>query len=611
VSAPLLTIRDASVRFEKNYLFEQLSLTICEEDKIALVGRNGAGKTTLIRIVMRECEPESGERLEKPGLSVGYLSQDVSALPRTGTVFDYVSAGLKEENRTEECAYIAERAIHPLGIAPDDLMASLSGGQLRRAALARALAEAPDILLLDEPTNHLDIEAISWLEQYLAGYGGALLCISHDRAFLAGVTNKVFWLDRGKIRVCPKGFGHFEEWSAELLDQEARELHNREKSLAGELEWASRGPKARRKRNVRRLDMAASEKERLEKDQALYRRALKKIKVGKIETEDASRILAEFYRADKAFEANGKRTEILNKFSLKLMKDDRIGMIGRNGSGKTSFLKLLMGELEADAGTVKRAKNMTVSYFEQNATVQKPEITVQEVLCPEGGDYVNALGKERHVRGYLKDFMFDPKDADSPFFSLSGGQKNRLMLAKTLMKPGNLLILDEPTNDLDADTLDNLQEILASYPGALLIVSHDRDFLDRTVNKILSFEGNGVVECYTGGYSDYLAAKKRKSASPALAEAKPKAEEAPAAKRPNPQAGKLSYKVRRELEELPGKIAALEKEISALDEALADPGFYSRNPEGFDHAVRRYAEAKEELDAAETRWLELVEAEKG
>ncbi|MET0156297.1 MAG: ABC-F family ATP-binding cassette domain-containing protein [Rickettsiales bacterium] len=603
--APILSIRDACVRFDKNYLFENLSLTVCEGDKIALVGKNGAGKTTLINVITGKCEPETGERQEKAGLTVGYLSQDILALPRDGTVRAYVLSGMKEENRGEDSAYMIDMAVRPLGLDPEASMATLSGGNIRRAALARALAEQPDILLLDEPTNHLDLETILWLESYLAGYGGALLCISHDRAFLAGVTNRVFWLDRGRLRVCAKGFAHFETWAQELLDNEARELHNREKTLVGELEWANRGVKARRKRNVRRLEMAKEEKDRLERDQASYRKATRRLKIPTVEADEGSRMLAEFYRVDKHFDDR----KILEKFSLKIQITDRIGVIGKNGAGKTTFLRLLTGEEEQDAGKIKRALNLRTSYFEQHAMPPKPHATVKEILCPEGGDYLEAHGKTRHVCGYLKDFMFDPKDAESPFLSLSGGQRNRLMLAKTLAKPGNLLILDEPTNDLDADTLDNLQDIINAYGGGLVIVSHDRDFLDRTVDKIMAFEGEGVVDVYNGGYSDYLAARERAEEA---AKAEEKKQRAPlfasVVKEPvREPAKKLSYTLQREWENLPGEIEKLEREKRDLDVALADGDFYNRDPDGFDKAVKDYDRIKKTLDEKENRWLELEE----
>ena len=606
--APILSIKDACVRFDRDYLFENLSLTVCEGDKIALVGKNGAGKTTLINVITGKCEPEAGERQEKSGLTLGYLSQDILKLPREGTVRQYVVAGMKEENRGEESAYMIDMAVRPLGLDPEAEMATLSGGNLRRAALARALAEEPDILLLDEPTNHLDLETILWLENYLASYSGALLCISHDRAFLAGVTNRVFWLDRGRLRVCGKGFRYFEEWAQELLDNEARELHNREKTLAGEIEWANRGVKARRKRNVRRLEMVSDEKERLEKDKAAYRKATRRLRIPAIDADEGSKILVEFYRVDKIFEAAAGSRRILDKFSLKIQKTDRIGIIGKNGAGKTTFLRLIVGEEEHDAGKIKRAQTLKVSYFQQHAMPPKPQAIVKEILCPEGGEYLEAHGKQRHVCGYLKDFMFNPRDVDTPFLSLSGGQRNRLMLAKTLAKPGNLLILDEPTNDLDADTLDNLQEIIDSYGGALIIVSHDRDFLDKTVDKIMAFDGEGAIQIYNGGYSDYLAAKERETQE-IKKPAKPvNATPEPAKKPASPKnSAKLSYKLQRELDNLPKEIAKLEAEKKALDEKLADAELYNRDPNAFDAAVKDYARVKSTLDEKELRWLELDE----
>lgn len=618
----LLSVKEASVRFGKEELFQNLEMYIREGEHIALVGKNGAGKTTLMRIITGAREPDSGERWLRQGARVGYLPQDVTAPPDDMTVKEFVAEGLKKRKpkdgdaggavEAHEADYIAEIALTPLELLPDAKMSTLSGGQRRRAALARALAEEPDVLLLDEPTNHLDLEGIKWLENYLARYNGALLTVSHDRAFLGAVSNRVFWLDRGAIRVCPKGFSHFAEWSAELLDLEARELRNRERALELELEWATRGVKARRKRNERRKDEAFEEKEKLEKDKSLYRKATRKIGIPVIEAEETSKIIAEFYKAEKAFPLpGGGEKKVMGRFSLKVQRGDRIGLIGRNGSGKSSFLKLLNGDLEPDAGKVKRARHLEFSYFEQNREGIKPGDTVRTALLPQGGDYIEVHGKERHICGYLKDYLFDPRIIDTPVSSLSGGQKNRLLLAKTLAKPGNVLILDEPTNDLDTDTLDRLQEILRAYQGTLLLVSHDRDFLDNCVDKILAFDGSGHIGVYNGGYSDYLAAVERGDEAPDAAAKAPKPagaakEKTPAAK-PKKASAKMSYKLEREYALLPGNIAALEKEIAELDNMLNDPELYGRDPALFDKTSARYGAAKEELDAAELRWLELDE----
>ncbi|MCE9506788.1 MAG: ATP-binding cassette domain-containing protein, partial [Alphaproteobacteria bacterium] len=499
-----------------------------------------------------------------------------------------------------------EMIIQPLELHPDDKMDMLSGGQLRRACLARALVEEPDILLLDEPTNHLDLDVIQWLERYLKAYRGAVLCVSHDKTFLANISDKIFWLDRGKMRVCPQGFSHFEEWSTLLLEQEERELKNREKILELEIDWASRSPGARRKRNVRRLELMKAARSKLKADKSAFRQMMSRMTVGELEdVEGSSRAVAEFIKVDKKFVSeDGKERLILDKFSMRIMRGDRIGLLGKNGSGKTSFLRLLVGELEPDMGKVKLAKGLEFSYFDQKRKDLKPEYTIQHTLCPNGGDHLKVMGKSRHICGYLKDFLFDPGLVMQQVSTLSGGQKNRLMLAKVLADPKSFLILDEPTNDLDMDTLDMLEEIISEYKGTLIVVSHDRDFLDQTVTKILAFEGNGVVEGYIGGYTDYLEAQKEKR-RPKPVEKPPVVKEAPAPVAAPKVYRKLTYKLQYELERLPRLIQRLEKEIADLEEILADSDLYAKDKNAFHHASHRLGYARDELHEAESRWLEL------
>jgi ATP-binding cassette subfamily F protein uup len=485
----LLSIQDAFVTFGRTPLFEGLSFNIHEGNKICLVGKNGAGKTTLMHMITGTRELDGGKRTQLPGLSIGYLQQDVS--PQSNqTVFEYIYSGLKPEKQVEEYEYMVEMMLEPFELHADDQMDMLSGGQLRRASLAHILVEEPDILLLDEPTNHLDLSAIEWLEDYLRSYRGTLLCISHDKTFLANITNKIFWLDRGNIRVCPKGFAHFDEWSEMLIDQEAREIAKREKLVAQEVAWASTGVKARRKRNVRRVEEMKIARDKLKSDKYSFNKMVSKIELEPPKASMASKIIAEFFKVGKSFDDDGREKKILEKFNLRVMKGDRIGILGKNGSGKTTFLKLLIGESKPDMGKIKLAKNLNISYFDQKREDLDLTTSLWENLCPGGGEYIDVGGKTRHVCGYLKDFLFDPKHAKDLVGTLSGGQRNRLMLAKVLANPGNCLILDEPTNDLDMDTLEMLEDILIKYDGTLFIVSHDRDFLDQTVTKILSFEGD-------------------------------------------------------------------------------------------------------------------------
>tara|TARA_R110002110_G_scaffold415789_1_gene656008 strand:+ start:188392 stop:190275 length:1884 start_codon:yes stop_codon:yes gene_type:complete len=614
----ILSLQDAGVTLSGKVIFEDLRLNIHERSRIALVGRNGAGKTTLMRMITGEKELDEGERWTVQGLSVGYMQQDI--VPQEGqSVFDYTFGGLTEESKAESQDYKVDMILMPLGLEPAAMMTELSGGQVRRACLARALVEEPDLLLLDEPTNHLDLEGIEWLEGFLNGYSGTLLCVSHDKAFLSNITNRIFWIDRGGMRVCTRGFSYFDEWSSGLIEQEEREIKNREKMVQQEVEWASRGVKARRKRNVRRLELMKEARDKLFADKSSFRNMMARMDVPMIETETTSKICAEFFNVHKSFEDK----TILEGFNLRITRGDRIGILGKNGSGKSTFLKLLIAELTPDKGKVKRQKNVKVSYFDQKRSELNLENTLKQTLCTNGGDYLYVMGKHRHVCGYLKDFLFDPARVDDKVMHLSGGQKNRLMLAKVLADPGEFLILDEPTNDLDMDTLDMLEEILVNYTGTLFVVSHDRDFLDQVVTKTLAFEGDGKVEGYIGGYSDYAAARKlaeQKAAKKLKKERddsqKPKKNnnnaqavnthaEASAAPQAVKPAKKLSYKVQYELDNLPDEIAAFEAEIAAFNSKLANVSFYNEDPEGFMAATQELDTAKRRLERAEIRWLEL------
>ena len=605
----VLSVQEAFVRYADKIIFENLSFSITEDDKVCLIGKNGAGKSTMMNIIagLRECE--GGEVWRFPGSTVGFLQQEIK-FDQTQTIYDYVFAGLinEEEGQAEMNAYKVEMVLQPLGLAVNEIMGNLSGGQLRRVALARALVEEPDILLLDEPTNHLDLDVIAWLEGYLRQYRGAVVCISHDRMFLKAISNKVFWLDRGRLRVCPRGFDYFEEWQEQLLEHEARTLENRQKVLDQEVEWASRGVQARRKRNVRRLQLMKEERERLKSDKSSFRKVSSKIALTPLGNDvGTSRIVAEFYNVHKSF---GEK-KLLDRFNIRITKGERIGLLGRNGAGKTTFLKLLIGEEKADSGTVKLAKDLAISYFDQARLHLNPEDTLWKTLSPQGGEYIDVMGKQRHVCGYLKDFLFDPAMAHQPVSTLSGGQKNRLLLARVLANPGALLILDEPTNDLDMETLDMLEEILSNYKGTLLVVSHDRDFLDQTVTKVLAFEGEGQIDTILGGYSDYLELKKQEEK-----EAKRAVKKAPVDKEDMdpPQQSvqpvtsprkRLSYALQYELDQLPATIDALSAQIKALEYQLDNPDLFQKDPSLFHSIVTQLNEARSTLEKAETRWLEL------
>lgn len=600
----LLNVREAMVAFGRKPLFDGLEFSILDGDKIALVGKNGAGKTTLMNIVTGARDLDSGERFQLEGTTIGYLQQDV--IPQAGqTVHEFVKAHIRADEENEVVDYRIDAVLHPLELEADAHMDKLSGGQLRRACLARALVENPDILLLDEPTNHLDLDIIEWLENYLKNYKGALLVISHDRAFLSAVSSKVFWLDRGRLRVCPYGFKDFEDWQTTLIEQEARELKNRAKWLEMEEDWASRGVPARRKRNQKRLETMRNERARLKADVSSYKRMVRTIEIESQDVELGSKIVAEFRNINKSF---GDKV-ILDKFNLRILRGDRIGVLGRNGSGKTTFLKMLVGELEQDSGTIKRTRDWRLSYFDQKRKDLKPEVSMWRTLAPNG-DYIDVMGKNRHVIGYLKDFMFDTDDAKQAVGLLSGGQKNRLMLAKVLADPGNLLILDEPTNDLDMETLDMLEEILSQYNGTLLVVSHDRDFLDQTVSKVIAFEGNGVVDMCVGGYTDYLEHKGRAFKKQADKKVREEKTAPVVSVAPKAEVKKLTFKLQHELDKLPEKIKALETEIAELSAKLADNEFYMKDKDGFAQAVRHLDRARKNLDTAMGRWMELEEMQK-
>ena len=604
----LFSIKDASVRYKEIPVFQDLSLNIHQGKRIALIGKNGAGKSTIMNIISGLKDLDDGEKWEEPGISVGYLGQEFE-FNNFETVFDFIFSNILGEER-ELYKYKVDIIAEALSLDVKKQMKMLSGGQIRRAGIARALVEEPDILLLDEPTNHLDLNIINWLEQYLNNYKGSLLCISHDKKFLENITNQVFWLDRGKLRVSPKGFKYFDEWSEMLLDQEARELQRRKQIVAEEVMWASRGVKARVKRNINRLNKVKQMREKLKADESMFRQATKKISFEPIkDIETNSKVIAEFFKVYKEFKENNKTLSILNGFNLRIKRGDRIGIIGPNGTGKTTFLRLILNELKADKGSIKINKNIEFSYFDQNRSDLKPKDTLKDVMVPNGGDYIEVRGKMRHVYGYLKDFMFDPSIILERISSLSGGQKNRLKLAKVLANPTSCLILDEPTNDLDMETLDMLGEILISYKGTLLLVSHDRDFLDQTVTKILSFEGDGVVEETIGGYSDYLLFKNSKLTQ----NSKNKNEEKNSKFKVITKSGenknnkKLTFKLEFELNSLPSKIKNLENDINDFNEKLSDPNLYLNEPDIFFEVTKKLEKSKEDLEYFENRWLELEE----
>ena len=597
----ILSIKEAMVRFKDKPIFEDLNFNLHQKSRIALVGKNGSGKTTLMKMIAGEIELEEGERWLENKIEIGYLNQEFVNLSDNNIFQELISTINDDEEKKFKIDIITEA----LNLNLKSKLIDLSGGQLRKVGLAKALINEPDILLLDEPTNHLDLEVIEWLENYLNKYNGTIICVSHDRTFLSNVTNKVFWIDRGNLKISPKGFKFFDEWSQSLLEQEEKELRNRKQSLSVDIEWASKGVKARVKRNVRRLEQIKLMQKKLEEDESSYRRAISKIKVNSnIKFKDHAKSISEFFNVSKSFKTNSEEIKILENFNFKINKGDRIGILGGNGSGKTTFLKLLLKEEIPDKGTIKNFKNIEFSYFDQKRSDLFLKETIKKNMCPSGGDYINVMGKDRHVYGYLKEFQFDPKILNDYVSTLSGGQKNRLMLAKILANPKSCLILDEPTNDLDMDTLDLLEEILINYKGTLIIVSHDRDFLDQTVTRILAFQGDGkVIDCI-GGYSDYLKLKKNSFKNKNLIK-----HDLNKVKKDNQSKisnnNKLTYKLEHELSIIPSEIKKLETIISQMNNILSDADLYTKNIDKFLESSKTLEMSKKKLDELETRWLEL------
>ena len=592
----IFSLRDVDVRFGKKEIFSGLNLNIHRNDLIALAGKNGVGKTTLMKIIMGTQEIDNGELWSFPNLKISYFSQNFEINKKSSVEEEINKVILNKDDNYKIDIYCDN-----LNLNKQEKISNLSGGQKRRIALAKSLIPDSDILLLDEPTNHLDLECIEWLENHLKTLNKSMLCVSHDRTFLSNFTNKVFWLDRGELKISPKGFKNFDSWSEELLDQEYRELKNRKQFVNLEVEWAQRGVKARVKRNVKRLERARQLKAKLEKDESSYRMAIKSIKpIIFKSSSDNSRFVAEFFKASVSY--SNSSNKIIKDLSIKITKNDRIGILGKNGTGKSTFLKTLIGELQPVSGTIKLKKNLEFSYFDQLRNDLNTNKSLKEILVPNGGDYLNVQGKERHVCSYLKDFQFDPKRANDTILSLSGGQQNRLLLSKVLANPKTGLILDEPTNDLDLETLDLLTEMLSNYKGTLLIVSHDRDFLDQTVNKILYFEGNGKISLFLGGYSDFLNNKTNEK------ETESKKIKSIDTKKQNKNE-KLSFKFKYELENMPIETEELGIEIKKIKNELKDNNLYINDPERFEEITTQLSILENDFEKKETRWLELLEME--
>ncbi|MBK5264436.1 MAG: ATP-binding cassette domain-containing protein [Alphaproteobacteria bacterium] len=585
MAAPILSYEDLGLIQGSGWLFQGLDLYIGERDRLALIGRNGAGKTTLLRLIAGQIEADKGLRSIVPGTHVVILEQDPD-LSAFETLHDFACGGTLAPPRHE-----VEAIADQLGI---DLMRpanTASGGERRRAAICRALASQPDVLLLDEPTNHLDLAAIDWLESWLNRYSGAFVVISHDRTFLTRLTRQTLWLDRGSLRRSEIGFGGFEAWMEKVYAEEARAADKLDAKLKLEAHWLERGVTARRKRNQGRL--AKLHDMRAQRAAMIGPAGAAKLAIASDDVKTKSVIVAD--HVTKCF---GERT-IIKDFSLRIQRGDRIGIVGANGAGKTTLLKLLTGEIAPDEGKITLAKTLDGVIIDQQRSLMAPDKRVRDVLA-EGGDWIEVRGVKKHVQGYLKDFLFEPSLIDVKVGTLSGGERSRLLLAREFARASNLLVLDEPTNDLDLETLDLLQEVIADYDGTVLIVSHDRDFLDRTVTVTLGLDGSGTVDIVAGGYEDWAAKRQPRNSGKAPVK---KAETAP----PPRQQTKLTYKDQRDYELLPKRIEELETQIARDEEALHDPDLYARDPGKFAALTKAVEKARADKDAAEERWLELAE----
>jgi ATP-binding cassette subfamily F protein uup len=593
MAPPLIQLKDIKLTFGGTPLLAGVELSVSPSERVCLIGRNGSGKSTLLKIAAGTVEPDSGSRFVQPGATIRYLPQEPD-FGGSATTLSYVEAGLGPGDDRYQARYLLEQ----LALHGDEEPSHLSGGEARRAALARALAPSPDILLLDEPTNHLDLPTIEWLESELDSRRAALVIISHDRRFLSNLSRSTAWLDRGQIRQIDRGFGAFEAWRDEVLAEEEQEQHKLDRKIVNEEHWLRYGVSGRRKRNVKRLgNLHALRQQRRD-----YRGAAGNANLAAAEAEKSGKLVIEAKNIGKCF---GDR-KIVDGFSIRIQRGDRIGIVGPNGAGKTTLVNLLTGADAPDSGTVRLGANIEMATLDQHRESLDPKSTLTEALTGGRGDHVMVGGRPKHVVSYMKDFLFAEEQMRTPLEVLSGGERGRLMLARALAKPSNLLVLDEPTNDLDLETLDVLEEILGDYEGTVILISHDRDFLDRVVTSVIAPEGDGRCIEYAGGYTDMLAQRgadlRREVAKPAATEDKKDTKAVTPAAAPK---RRLNFNEKHALETLPKTIAKLQAAIAKQQKLLDDPDLYRKDRKKFDEASAAIATAQQELAAAEDRWLEL------
>ncbi len=595
MAPPLLLLQEIHLALGTTRLLAGATLSVGAGERLVLVGRNGSGKSTLLKVAAGMLTPEKGTRFLQPGATLRYLPQEPD-LAGYDSVLAYVEEGLTAGDDPHRAHWLLDQ----LGLTGEEDPARLSGGEARRAALARALAPKPDILLLDEPTNHLDLPAIAWLEQELRQMRGALVTISHDRRFLENLSRAMVWLDRGTTRRLEQGFSKFEEWRDKILEEEEMEAHKLDRQIVREEHWMRYGVTARRKRNVRRVGELAGLRQR--RREALS--ATGNVRMAASEAEGGGTVVMQAESITKGY---GEAAPVVRDFSTRILRRDRVGIVGPNGAGKTTLLNLLTGQLAPDEGSVRLGTSLAMVTLDQKRESLDPNTSLSAVLTGGHGDQVDVGGQRRHVIGYMKDFLFAPDQARTAVGVLSGGERGRLMLARAMATPSNLLVLDEPTNDLDLETLDLLEELLNDYGGTVLVVSHDRDFLDRVCTSVIVSEGDGAWQEYAGGYSDMVAQRGRGVEAKASAEAptsqrgEPRAAPTP----PPPAKSRLTFKQQHALASLPAQIAKLEGEIAQVQQALASPGLYERDRARFERFTAALTAKQDELGKAEEAWLEL------